>query len=60
MPNPNYHQKRRQKELSRKSRQDQKQQRRLAKSNADTVAAAATALPEDPVAVPDATAAVES
>jgi len=55
---PNYHQQRRQKELSRKARQDQKQQRRLARSSTDD--AIAPASPDDLTSAPALPQASES
>jgi hypothetical protein len=51
----NYHQARKQRELSRKVRQQEKQQRRTARLSAATPASAVGAAESDPVAASDAT-----
>lgn len=51
----NYHQVKKQKELTRKARQQEKQQRRTARPNAAEPAPAVAASDADPVAAPDAT-----
>jgi hypothetical protein len=46
MAKPNYHQARKQKEVARKARQQEKQQRKAAKVNGDATAAESAASPE--------------
>jgi hypothetical protein len=51
----NYHQVRKQRELTRKARQQEKQQRRTARPSAVAPTPAVAASDGDPVAAPDAT-----
>ena len=49
----NYHQARKQRELAKKVRQQEKQQRRMARASVATATPAAAASGSDPVSVPD-------